>query len=92
MQTNWNENQALLQGTVAEEPVFSHENHGIQYDSFPLTVRRLSGAEDRVNVIAARSSAPESRRTVRGKESYCIPWFSWEKTGSSATVPCKRCV
>ena len=55
MQTNWNENQALLQGTVAEEPVFSHENHGIQYDSFPLTVRRLSGAEDRVNVIAART-------------------------------------
>ena len=54
MQTGWNENRALLCGTVAGEPVLSHENHGVSYDVFPLSVPRLSGAEDRLNVVAAR--------------------------------------
>lgn len=54
MQTGWNENRAVLRGVAAEAPVFSHENHGIFYDTFPLAVRRLSGAEDRLNVVAAR--------------------------------------
>ena len=55
MQINWNENQALLRGTAAETPVYSHTNHGMEYEAFPLMVRRLSGAEDRVNVIASRA-------------------------------------
>ena len=38
MQTGWNENRALLCGTVAGEPVLSHENHGVSYDVFPLSV------------------------------------------------------
>lgn len=54
MQTSWNENKAVLRGVVAEAPIFSHENHGVLYDTFPLSVLRLSGAEDRVNVVAAR--------------------------------------
>lgn len=54
METEWNENQAFLRGTVLLDPAPSHENHGVVYDAFPLSVRRLSGAEDRVNVIAAR--------------------------------------
>ena len=55
MQINWNEKQALLRGTAAEAPVYSHTNHGMEYEAFPLMVRRLSGAEDRVNVIVSRA-------------------------------------
>lgn len=55
MQTGWNENQVLLRGVVAEAPVFSHENHGTDYDLFPLLVPRLSGVEDRLNVVAPRT-------------------------------------
>ena len=55
MQTDWNENRALLRGTVSAEPAFSHESHGVLYDTFPLSVLRLSGSEDRVNVLAPRS-------------------------------------
>lgn len=53
MQTSWNENRAVLRGTAAAAPVRSHENHGIAYDTFPLSVLRLSGSEDRLNVIVA---------------------------------------
>ena len=42
MQTGWNENRALLRGTAAAEPVVSHESHGVVYETFPLTVLRLS--------------------------------------------------
>ena len=55
MQTGWNENRALLRGTAAGSPVFSHENHGVVYDLFPLSVQRLSGAADRLNVVLPRS-------------------------------------
>ena len=54
MQTGWNENRALLRGTAAAEPVVSHESHGVVYETFPLTVLRLSGSEDRINVLAPR--------------------------------------
>lgn len=54
MQTGWNENRAELCGWVAEAPVLSHENHGVRYDVFPLSVPRLSGAEDRLNVVVSR--------------------------------------
>ena len=73
MQTGWNENRALLCGTVAGEPVLSHENHGVSYDVFPLSVSRLSGAEDRLNVVAARPLltdcplAPGDRVEVQGE-------------------------
>ena len=67
MQTEY-ENRALLRGEVAAEPAPSHENHGVWYDAFPLTVQRLSGAEDRVNVILphnmARKLALETGRMV----------------------------
>lgn len=54
MQTSWNENQAILRGAVTAIPVFSHENHGVHYDTFSLSVVRLSGAEDQLNIVAAR--------------------------------------
>ena len=54
MQTCWNENHAALRGTVDALPIFSHENHGVEYQVFPLAVPRLSGTVDRLNVVAAR--------------------------------------
>lgn len=53
MQTDRSENRALLRGTAAGDPVLSHENHGVRYWIFPLAVRRLSGSEDVLNVIAS---------------------------------------
>ena len=54
MQSGWNENRALLRGTAAASPVWSHETHGVVYELFPLEVMRLSGSADRINVIAPR--------------------------------------
>ena len=54
MQTDWTENHAVLRGEVVQRPEPSHESHGIAYDRFPLSVRRLSGHADVVNVIAPR--------------------------------------
>ena len=67
MQTGWNENRALLRGTAAAEPVLSHETHGVGYETFPLAVRRLSGSEDRVNVLVPRALL-EQRPVTEGME------------------------
>lgn len=56
MQTERNQNQIFLRGFVAEEPRFSHESHGTEYETFPLSVPRLSGAADRLNVLADRAT------------------------------------
>ena len=45
-------NDLLLRGTAAAEPAFSHENHGQRFYRFPLSVRRLSGQADVLQVIA----------------------------------------
>ena len=52
MQTNIN--RIFLRGRLAAPPAPSHVNHGVEYFTLPLAVRRLSGAEDRLNVTAAR--------------------------------------
>ena len=64
MQTGWTENRALLRGTAAAEPVVSHESHGVVYETFPLTVLRLSGSEDRINVLAPRPLLAEQPVTA----------------------------
>lgn len=51
MQTNWNENRITLHGRVEAAPAASHVNHGENYFVFPLAASRLSGAEDRLNVV-----------------------------------------
>lgn len=51
MQTN---NRIFLRGQLAAIPALSHSNHGVDYFTFPLAVRRLSGAEDRLNIVASR--------------------------------------
>lgn len=53
MQTDWNENHAFLRGEAAAAPVVSHENRGVTYWTFPLRVERLSGTEDRINVVVS---------------------------------------
>ncbi len=64
MHNGWNENRALLRGRVAEAPTFSHENHDVTYWMFPLEVKRLSGAADRVNVLLPGTLLSEQAVTV----------------------------
>ena len=48
-------NRVELCGTVPEAPHFSHESRGIRFFLFPLETKRLSGAVDKINVIARES-------------------------------------
>lgn len=45
-------NQILLRGELEALPVFSHENHGRRFFSFPLAVERLSGTMDVLSCVA----------------------------------------
>jgi len=62
-----------LCGTVGEMPKFSHIGGGENYCIFPLDIERLSGAVDRVNIIARedilndREVYESSRVIVRGE-------------------------
>lgn len=73
MQSSWNENRILLRGRLAGPPEESHVNHGVTYFRLPLAVRRLSGTEDRLNLIAAQSQLealplqPGDRLAVSGE-------------------------
>ncbi len=73
MQSNWNENKILIRGRLESPPVPSHTNHGVSYFLLPIRVRRLSGAEDRLNVVASREQLeplglePGDTVTVRGE-------------------------
>ena len=52
------ENRVVLRGTVAEEATLSPQVHGIAFSRFPLAVPRLSGREDRLNILCPHT-APE---------------------------------
>ena len=45
-------NQAILRGTLASAPRFSHENHGKRFFRFYLEVPRLSSAVDTLPIVA----------------------------------------
>ena len=45
-------NQIILRGSLCSLPEFSHENHGRQFYRFILEVPRLSGAVDKLPVVA----------------------------------------
>ena len=67
-------NKIELHGRVGACPVFSHANHGVEFYRFPLVVRRLSGVEDRIHVLAAGtllegcvSLQPEREVSVQGE-------------------------
>lgn len=47
-------NRLELCGTLAGAPVFSHSSRGEEFWRFPLSVRRLSGTADLLNVVARR--------------------------------------
>ena len=59
MQSNLNENRILLRGRLSAPPRPSHINHGVLYYVLPLAVQRLSGAEDRLNVVASAQQLEE---------------------------------
>ena len=47
-------NTVFLCGRALDEPIFSHENHAEQFYRFPLSVKRLSGQTDELNILATR--------------------------------------
>jgi primosomal replication protein N len=49
------ENTVFLRGILLEEPTYSHENHGKQFDRLTLSVQRLSGTFDHLHIIAEHS-------------------------------------
>lgn len=55
MQTNWNENRITLHGRLLSDPAVSHMNHGETYYMVGLSACRLSGAEDKVNVVLSET-------------------------------------
>ncbi len=44
-------NYARLCGTIADTPAFSHSSRGLDFYHFPLTVQRLSGNTDTLNIL-----------------------------------------
>lgn len=68
-----NKNKILLRGRLDALPTPSHVNHGVEYFMLPLAVRRLSGAEDLLHVVAAREQLdafplePGSPLTIQGE-------------------------
>ena len=65
--TNETRNEVLLEGTILETPVLSHENHGARFYRFPLQVPRLSGQVDLLPVLLAEPMLPkvDAGETVR---------------------------
>ena len=54
MDMNPESNYLQLCGTLAGAPVWSHSSRGVEFWRFPLSVRRLSGTADLLNVVARR--------------------------------------
>lgn len=48
-------NLAELRGVLSAAPAFSHMSRGERFFIFPIETRRLSGAVDRINVVARES-------------------------------------
>ncbi len=68
-----NYNRVELCGTVAETPTLSHVNHGCVFYRFPLSVLRLSGQPDKLQIIVSQSQlsavplAPGDTVTMTGQ-------------------------
>ena len=45
-------NEVLLRGVLLKAPEFSHENHGKRFDRLTLSVQRLSGTYDHLEILA----------------------------------------
>lgn len=59
-------NRILIRGVVGERPRLSHFSHGESFFQFPLCCRRLSGAEDVVNVLVP-GRVPQNGLTIGGE-------------------------
>lgn len=51
-------NEVRLTGIADAEPVYSHESRGMHFFLLPLRIERLSGFEDRLNVILREELTP----------------------------------
>lgn len=65
MEWERNENRVLLRGVVEETPCFSHESRGQRFETFPLSVERLSGAVDCLPILCEEALAGTVRRKRR---------------------------
>lgn len=54
------ENDIILHGRLEENPRISHSNHGETFWSFPLAVCRLSGTQDRLNILVSERMLSET--------------------------------
>lgn len=61
-------NHIRLHGRVGAQAVESHSNHGVDFLVFPLVVRRLSGVEDRLNVVLSRAVLTQCGGLQVGRE------------------------
>lgn len=67
------ENDIILHGRLEVRPQVSHSNHGEVFLTFPLVVSRLSGTQDRLNILASErlldglGVQPGDEVTVRGE-------------------------
>lgn len=64
METN---NYARLCGVRTEEPSFSHSSRGLDFYRFPLTVERLSGNTDTLNILARKEQLAALGPGAQGK-------------------------
>ena len=65
METTGRNNYACLRGTLAQPPVYSHENRRERFFRFALRTQRLSGTADTLNVLARERLLAENRRLRR---------------------------
>lgn len=61
-------NHIQLHGRVDLPPVLSHLNHGVEFYRFPLLVRRLSGTEDRLNVVVPKPLLEQTGELFAGQQ------------------------
>ena len=61
-------NSICLHGVVGADPVPSHCNHEVEFFVFPLVVCRLSGTEDRINVVVSRQVLEQCAGVRGGQE------------------------
>ena len=60
-------NYARLCGVMAAAPAFSHSSRGLDFYHFPLTVERLSGNTDTLNVLLRREQLAALEPDGQGK-------------------------
>lgn len=70
MDENLKINSVVLRGVLAGAVEFSHESRGEKFCRFPLEVERLSGAVDRLNVIARQELL--SALDLNEREKLCV--------------------